>query len=123
MFHVTAREPGQSVDDKLNALKSTERSNEWLLAASMKLCPIIRRLKKLTSLHSKALRMELFELSDVLLRNCQKCVKLFTIFYIGFDTTKFRGVSKLKLSRKPQEGSQTPGGGCWARLGGLCQNL
>lgn len=58
----------------MNALKSTKRTDEWLSAASQKLCPIIRRLKKLTGLSSNSIRKELFQLSDVLLRNCQKFV-------------------------------------------------
>lgn len=75
----TARESDRSVDDKLNALKSTERSDEWLTAASIKLCPIIRRLKKLSCLNSNDVCKELFQLSDVLLRNCQTCVNFYNL--------------------------------------------
>lgn len=68
----------QNVDDRLNALKSTERSDDWLIAASSKLCTILQRLKKLTSSNSSQIRQELFKLSDILLRHCQRFVLAIT---------------------------------------------
>lgn len=61
-----------TVDDRLNALKSKERNDEWLAIASSKLCSIFQRLKMLCNSNSNQIRKELFKLSDLLLCHCQR---------------------------------------------------
>lgn len=74
----------ESVDDRLNAFKSKERNEEWFANASSKLCPIFQKLKKLTSSNSTQIRKELYNLSDVLLRHCQRFVVSLEYFVINF---------------------------------------
>lgn len=96
LIFFAAKNASQTVDDKLNALKSTERNDDWLSVASVKLCPIIRRLKQLTSSNSIAIRKELFQLSDALLRDCQKYEKKkWYLLFITINSTNLFVISPL----------------------------
>lgn len=56
----------------LQDMKSKERSKGWLAAASLKLQPAIKRLHKIIGRKSDVICKELFKLTDVLLRHCQR---------------------------------------------------
>lgn len=61
-----------SIDENLKAIQSKQRNSDWLCAASLKILPMIQLLHKLTGSKSHKIRQALYELSDILLRRCQK---------------------------------------------------